>query len=365
MSLDPILWALKDAPVADSLERLVLVTLGERAARSDGCTAFPSRDTIAQTVMADSKTVQRVLQRLAKRGLIAKGDQSAARYIRADRRPTVYDLLIPYSWFPNPERMNEERRQAGLAPLTPEDRPDIAPPPEKKRRSDLGKARPKESTERGDSQSPREDGHGGTDSPARGDSESFTGGLEDPRTSSLIHPETLSPLPSPESSAPPVASSEREIVAAPEEQTPSRVEVPRQSERSNQDAAAGSRVVAAYAATLGRPVLNGTRAKLERQAVELLAAGLPEGWLADRAREMAPRGWTDLARHVERSTVPIPGQQLAGAEGDGVAPETRRHGLPAWCGSCGDGNPAAQFNVRFRTLDGAKCPDCHPDAVAA
>ncbi|MFF1284398.1 hypothetical protein ACFVY4_27100 [Streptomyces sp. NPDC058299] len=185
MSLDPILWALKDAPTADSLERLVLVTLAERCARADGCTAFPARDTLARTTHAAPKTVQRVLRRLEDRGLIAKGDQSAARYLRADRRPVVWDLLIPYSWFPNPDRMNDERAQAGLAPLTPADRPDIAPPPERKKRADAGKPRSAEPEERGDSQSPR---HGGTDSPARGDSESRTGGLEDPRTSPKILP---------------------------------------------------------------------------------------------------------------------------------------------------------------------------------
>lgn len=184
MSLDPILWALKDAPVADSLERLVLVVLGEHAGSADGCTAFPSRDTIASLVLADPKTVQRVIARLIKRGLIARGDQSAARYIRADRRPVVYDLLIPYSWFPNPGRMNEERRKRGLPPLTPKDRPDIAPAPARARRKDLGV--PRKKGERGDSESPRQDrrqtGHGGTENPARGDSQSRTGGLEDPRT---------------------------------------------------------------------------------------------------------------------------------------------------------------------------------------
>lgn len=180
MSLDPILWALKDAPVADTLERVVLVALAERCARADGCTAFPSRDTLADTALADPKTVQRVVRRLETRGLIAKGDQSAARYLRADRRPVVWDLLIPYSWFPNPERMNTERAQAGLRPLTPTDRPDIAPPPERKKRADAGKARPKTSEERGDSESPRD---GGTASPSRGDYESRTGGLEAPRTS--------------------------------------------------------------------------------------------------------------------------------------------------------------------------------------
>ncbi|NKQ29025.1 hypothetical protein [Streptomyces galbus] len=117
--------------------------------------------------------------------------------------------------------------------------------------------------------------------------------------------------------------------------------------------------MAAYAAALGRPVLNGTRAKLERQAVELLAQGLPEAWLCDRARELAARGWADLVQHAERSTVPIEVRRdQAGASSSG---------LPEWCGQCGPGTPAARLNPKFRTLgelgSGEKCPDCHPDRV--
>lgn len=36
--------------------------------------------------------------------------------------------------------------------------------------------------------------------------------------------------------------------------------------------------------------------------------------------------------------------------------------LPPWCRGCGDGNPAAEFNAKFRTVPGSSkpCPDCHP-----
>ncbi|MET8788006.1 hypothetical protein [Streptomyces sp. NPDC004589] len=150
---------------------------------------------------------------------------------------------------------------------------------------------------------------------------------------------------------------ERETEAAPGGANPSGAEVPRQRETSRESAAASGRVVAAYAAVLGRPVLNGTRAKLERQAVELLAQGLPEAWLCDRAREMAGRGWTDLVRHAEMSSAPIAT----------VASGQSRSGLPEWCGQCGEGTPAARRNPRFRTLgelgSGEKCPRCHPDVA--
>ncbi|MFR0358644.1 hypothetical protein [Streptomyces sediminimaris] len=35
--------------------------------------------------------------------------------------------------------------------------------------------------------------------------------------------------------------------------------------------------------------------------------------------------------------------------------------LPPWCGACGDNHPGAEFNPNLRMLDGALCPDCHPD----
>ncbi|MGV4985744.1 hypothetical protein ACVB8X_06750 [Streptomyces sp. NRAIS4] len=151
------------------------------------------------------------------------------------------------------------------------------------------------------------------------------------------------------------AAEERDTNAAPQtSRTTSVAKVPKQREPSEQQAA-GTRIVAAYAAALARPVLKGTQAKLERQADELLAQGLPEGWLCDRARELASRGWNDLVQHVERSTVPIEGRW-----------GTSRPSLPEWCGECGEHTTAARLNPRFRTLgpvgSGEKCPRCHPDA---
>ncbi|MFJ6215040.1 hypothetical protein ACIQGZ_17145 [Streptomyces sp. NPDC092296] len=50
------------------------------------------------------------------------------------------------------------------------------------------------------------------------------------------------------------------------------------------------------------------------------------------------------------------------------APTTSRQPtatLPPWCGRCDDSNPAAEHNPRFRIRNGAPCPACHPDAIAA
>jgi len=44
------------------------------------------------------------------------------------------------------------------------------------------------------------------------------------------------------------------------------------------------------------------------------------------------------------------------------AAPSRKNSLPPWCGQCGDGNPAAEFNAKFRSAPGSNkpCPDCHP-----
>lgn len=198
MSFEAVLWATSDAPIANVNEFAVLVMLAEKA-DSDGCSAFPARATVAQRTTVDPRTVQRTIKDLAARKLIGPGNPKVAEYIRADRRPPVWDLLIPYSWFPNVERINKERAEKGKGPLTAENRPPIAPPPTKAIRSDKGKKRAKAKAEsaesagptapeeRGDSQSTRPQGpptaHGETVNPARGDSESQTGSLQVSRTS--------------------------------------------------------------------------------------------------------------------------------------------------------------------------------------
>lgn len=157
----------------------------------------------------------------------------------------------------------------------------------------------------------------------------------------------------------------RRQAAAPE---PAVAEVPEQREPSDKDAAAGGRIVAAYAAALGRPVLDDTQAKLQAQAVTLLAKGYTESWLCARVREMAPKGWKDLIMHVDHARQPLPTH---------TASPSAAVGLPEWCGQCGGGTdstgepyqPGVRFNPRWRTVDadggGEKCPRCHPERVSA
>jgi hypothetical protein len=144
MSMDVMIWAVKDAPLKDVYEHAVLTVLSDEADEA-GCGVFPSVPTIAERAHCDPREVRRCLVDMEARKILGRGDQALAAYIRADRRPIVYDVLMPASAYGTValERVNRERLRKGRPPLTSENRPDIAPPPPKPRRSDVGKPKKK------------------------------------------------------------------------------------------------------------------------------------------------------------------------------------------------------------------------------
>ncbi|MEU5950343.1 hypothetical protein ABZ793_33035 [Micromonospora sp. NPDC047465] len=234
MSLDALLWAVKDAPVADVEEHAVLTVLADQADES-GCGAFLSTKTIGKRTKLHERTVQRRLDTMLERGLLGLGDQSLARYIRADRRPVVYDLLIPYNAFANVGRVNEARAMHGLPPLTPESRPDIAEPPAPRRRADAGKKRPKKNREDGSTSShPVEERPGTTSHPVDGVTASPTGLVvtdgataspsrtdcksPDPVLDPVLDPEGGTPPPSPQNGATDTAENREEEESLPTEE---------------------------------------------------------------------------------------------------------------------------------------------------
>lgn len=171
--------------------------------------------------------------------------------------------------------------------------------------------------------------------------------------------EKITPLEKP--TGEPAAS--RRQAAVPE---PVVAEVPEQREGSDKGAAAaGARIVLAYAAACGTSADNGDLARLQAQAVVLLGKGLPEAWLCEQVQVMAANGWKDLIKHYNHPKVTPP------------TPSLESRGIPEWCGECAGGrdwagepaNPAARFNPKFRTLGefggGEKCPRCHPERVSA
>jgi hypothetical protein len=78
-------------------------------------------------------------------------------------------------------------------------------------------------------------------------------------------------------------------------------------------------------------------------------------WATAKFRIYSPGWWV-------KSAADLP-EHVAAWRAD---PKRTAAAIPDWCEQCGDNNPAARFNSRFRVIrGGGKCPNCHPDMVAA
>ena len=172
----PVIWAMKHAPVADALERLILIAMAD-AADADGCNSYRSiRSHMLIAAGVDKSTIIRRQRSLAARGLIRPDTTPApARYLKipANRRPARWELCIPYGWWSDAQReeIQREREDRGLPPITAASRPDLTAPPPKKTRADKGKAAPsrgrtKTETARGGTETPQDsEARGGTETP--------------------------------------------------------------------------------------------------------------------------------------------------------------------------------------------------------
>jgi hypothetical protein len=86
-------WALRDAPVTDPTQVVLLIALGDRA-HDDGTSAWPSVKWLAERARCSTRTVRRHMAELESAGLIRRGDQRSVAHLRIDRRPVVWDLAI-------------------------------------------------------------------------------------------------------------------------------------------------------------------------------------------------------------------------------------------------------------------------------
>lgn len=94
MSVQAVSWALRDAPVGgDCTSRLILVILADYA-KPDGRGAYPSVQTVSQVARVSERCVRQHLKRLREDGVIRHGDQKLVSHVRADHRPTVWDLCM-------------------------------------------------------------------------------------------------------------------------------------------------------------------------------------------------------------------------------------------------------------------------------
>lgn len=142
MSIKALLWATESAPVKD-VEEFALLAIMAKAADDDGCNAYRTQPYYAKRARIDDRTVRRRLSELESRGVIARGDQSKVAHLPPDKRPIVWDLQIPYSWFSDIDEINDYRDGKGRPPMTRALRPDLKPAPERKRRADAGKPKPR------------------------------------------------------------------------------------------------------------------------------------------------------------------------------------------------------------------------------
>jgi len=94
MSIHVLSWVRKSALTSDSRELLVLLALADRA-NDDGTGCWPSVRTMALESRCSERTVQRILHVLRERGLIRRGDQRLVVNYRIDKRPVVYDIILP------------------------------------------------------------------------------------------------------------------------------------------------------------------------------------------------------------------------------------------------------------------------------
>lgn len=169
-------WAFEDAPVSGS-DKLVLLAMADRA-DSHGRDVFESTERLAYKASVSRSTAKRALDALESAGIIERGNQAAAEYIRQDRRPVVWNLCMnrrredepPPSIASHAGRHSGDVSAAGDSPYTPE--------PEKHHRE----SPPGEPSPRGVRLTPRDEG---PDSPA-----DFTGGQIERHGGSLVTPDT-------------------------------------------------------------------------------------------------------------------------------------------------------------------------------
>lgn len=93
MSIEAMVWALNDAPVADMSQLVVLLGLANHADR-DGRYSWPAQKTLAGYGRCSIRTVRRKLADLEAAGIIRRGDQAAVAHFPADSRPVVWDLVF-------------------------------------------------------------------------------------------------------------------------------------------------------------------------------------------------------------------------------------------------------------------------------
>ncbi|MBV7412320.1 helix-turn-helix domain-containing protein [Dermabacteraceae bacterium TAE3-ERU27] len=93
MSLDAVLWALRDADPPDAISHVILIGIANHA-NPDGTAAYPTVETLSKYAHCGRRTVFSKLRLLEECGLIRRGDQRLVAHLRAGYRPIVWDVAV-------------------------------------------------------------------------------------------------------------------------------------------------------------------------------------------------------------------------------------------------------------------------------
>ncbi|MFD9517684.1 hypothetical protein [Streptomyces sp. NPDC059979] len=204
MSLYPVLWAIDHAPIADAEERAVLVALVVKG-DFDGMNCFRSYTTLGNAARVDKKTAGVKCRAMESRGILRRQtSHQSAVWLRMheEMRPVIWEAMIPAEWWSAEQlkSINEQRANLGRPPITPENRPPLAPAPPKRARVDKGAKRPRKAASTAPAAAP------GTSSPqgetdiegaAPGTSSPHPQGLEVPTPRDLKSPPPGLEVPTP------------------------------------------------------------------------------------------------------------------------------------------------------------------------
>lgn len=118
MSIELVARAKKTKLHGDSTAKLLLIVLADYA--NDDGMAWPSVATMAQEVEKSERSIQLLLRKLEKQGLIRKGDQKLVGKYAKGRRPVVYKLFPKKTKSEKPEEAHNDAENGGETHFTPE-----------------------------------------------------------------------------------------------------------------------------------------------------------------------------------------------------------------------------------------------------
>jgi hypothetical protein len=89
-----VLWVFYEAPDVPAHLLSALLVYAAHAG-TDGRGAYPSASTVAMLTRKTERNAKKDIAELVRLGLLLPGNQRMAAHIRADKRPSVYDLPMP------------------------------------------------------------------------------------------------------------------------------------------------------------------------------------------------------------------------------------------------------------------------------